>query len=119
MNVNFINHINQRSFMSHIVLNSIGHSDFFNKFRDEAGKPTFDSKNLDIKLTINGIEIPVEQGFKAIGEQFESEVKEAAQKLVEEKLFKIDERIEEFRSLQEQLNNKFREIFGLQPEEKY
>lgn len=69
---------NQNNWVGYFIIESLDHT----KWKD--GKP--DGKNLDVKLTIDGIEFDFISVVEHIGKNYENEVYKKAEELIKEKL---------------------------------
>lgn len=85
--VNFYEHENKEDLVMHLILNALGSVRGDKKFeeiveRDEQGKV----KPFQIRLEINGHELPVTSFLKCLENSYDSSVREDAVKVFEEKM---------------------------------
>jgi|SRR6185312_9172916 len=107
-NINWFD--NQHNWIGYFIMESLDPT----KWKDE--KP--DGKNLDVKLTVDGIEFDFVSVVEKLGEQFEESVKRKAVELMKEKMnSELFGRIEEMSYqaglLEEELINKFQELLNM------
>lgn len=105
--LNFKKDIRNKQLLEHMILNVD---------MDKLKKKGFNADNLDVKMTVNGVELPVKKVWKHIEEQLDRAIKEEAKKLVENMLGErfadavneiethIDELVEKFKNAVEKVN---------------
>jgi hypothetical protein len=65
------------------------------KQKDLFNMPNFDAKNLDIQFIINGIDMPVKEGFKLIEKQMDDMIERKAKKMIKERLNEFQHSLDE------------------------
>ena len=101
---------NKHNWVGHFIINSLDNTKF------KVGE--LDGDNLDVKLTIDGIEFDFVSVVEHIGKNYENEVKREAVKLMKEKmnndLFgRIDEIAFQAEQLERELEDKYQELIQM------
>lgn len=104
--LNFKKDIRNNQLLEHMILN-------FDM--DKLKKKGFNADNLDVKMTVNGVELPVKKVWSHIEKQLDRAIKEEAKKLVDNMLGnrfsdavneienEIDELVEKFKNAVEEV----------------
>lgn len=101
---------NTNNWIGYFIINALDHT----KMPEEK----FDGNNLDVKLTVDGIEFDFISVVEHMGKEFDSTVKREAMKLMKEKMHsdlfgRIDEMSYQAGLLEEELTNKFQELIQM------
>ena len=101
--------IDEGSLLAHVYLNAFGDNskkdDLFGQILEKYRK----NPVMDIKLVVEGIEVPVFESLNNFWEQFDYQVKKHAKELLAEEINKIDEVVE---PLKEKINEANRLIMA-------
>jgi hypothetical protein len=107
-NINWFD--NQHNWIGFFVINALDHT--------KMPEDKFDAENLDVKLTVNGIEFDFISVVEHMGKEFDNTVKREAMKLMKENLKndlfgRIDEIAFKAGLLESELEDKYQELIQM------
>ena len=95
----------REDFLHWFIISTITDSGKIYEIKDQEG---FDSTNLEVKFSVNGIDLPVEETFESINRQLDRMIEEKAVELLNNKLYNFNDLVKEF---QDNVNDKIKDIF--------